>query len=152
MAGVSKANLSRFQYLLERVSASEISRQTGIPRSTLYDFSRQRYDLSSEQSRELRNYYQRTAYNELRQAGMSREQARRFEWQTPEKATEAQVRTESVVRQLSEGLVTIRERSARARGEEWDADVEIKRAQEDVKTGLRKSRKTLEDWEKYQAA
>ena len=152
MANVSKTDYGRYQYLLSTMSQSRVSQETGIPRSTLYDFSKQSYGLSDAQSQSLRNAYGRTVYGELRELGMSRTQATRFEFQKLETVEYVKDAMKQLVPELSQGVYEMREHVAKQRGVEWDEPTERQNATETVLYGLRKSKKTKEEWEQYQVA
>lgn len=149
MATAAQTNLARFQYLLTSITPGEISVQTGISPSVLNAFARQDYALSSEESRSLRSMYGRTVYKELRDIGMSRTQAIRFEFQKVETIMNVEASMKTLVRDLSVGIYDTRESIAKKRGQEWNEAEQQVSAKETVLKGLRKSKKTKEEWEQY---
>ncbi len=70
----------KIAYLLDSLELSQISALTEIPSATLSMVLDMGDRLPSQYAKPLRNLYQRTAYRNLREAGLSPTQARRFSW------------------------------------------------------------------------
>ena len=86
---MSTLNVRRLSMILRERSAAWVSRQTGIPQSTLSYVRRGLRPLPQKYVAPLRNTYQREAYARLRAQGAPTHQARRFSWVTPERAQTA---------------------------------------------------------------
>ena len=75
--------------ILRERSAAWVSRQTGIPQSTLSYVRRGLRQLPDKYVNPLRNTFQREAYARLRAQGAPTFEARRYSWLTPERAQTA---------------------------------------------------------------
>ena len=142
---MSNGVIARLTYILETVSQAEVSREIGIPRSTLqYDVAHN-IPIATEYQVQLRNLYQRTAYANMREEGFSSYQARRFSWYSPERVLINTGLMREKVLEFSIGQLSQAELKS---GEVWS---DKKRAEyltsieERVREGLRKSKAPLED-------
>lgn len=91
---------ARLTAVKETLSQAEISRQTGIPQSTLsYVLSGER-ELPDKYKKATRNIYQRTTYRQLRDTGLSATQARRWSWYSPPTVTKVWSEVGDVVDKL----------------------------------------------------
>ena len=136
---------ARLSYVLESLSQSEVSRQIGIPRSTLQYEIAHNIPLGTQYQEALRNLYQRTAYANMREAGFSAEQARRFSWYSPERVVtniglmEEKVLEFSVTRLANAELKSGEIWSNRERAEY------LNMIKDRVREGLRRSKAPVED-------
>jgi len=71
-------------YFSQILSVGEIHIVTGIPTSTLYKYISGAYSPSPARETQLRNTYRSFQYSQLRQAGLSVSEARRFRDFTPD--------------------------------------------------------------------
>jgi len=142
---VSNGILARLSYVLQSLTQSEVSREIGIPRSTLqYDIARG-IPIASEYEGSLRNLYQRTVYSNLREEGFSSAQARRFSWYSPETVTINTGLMREKVLEFSVGQLAQAElKSGRIWTDRERADY-LATIAERVRSGLRKSKAPLED-------
>lgn len=91
----------RLGYLNLQQSYSQISANTGIPNATIsYVINGQR-NLPNKYHKSLRNYYQRSVYSDLKDAGFSSTQARRFSWYSPNKVLNVIEEITNVISQLA---------------------------------------------------
>lgn len=95
-----------FDYLYSQVESGklterEISRETGIPRSTLYAVKKDIQNLPVKYNTILENYYQRFNYTELREAGLSREKSQIFRKYSPDSVTEISTTVRDTVNLLT---------------------------------------------------
>ena len=79
------------------MTQAEISRQTGIPTSTVSYVLREERNLPAQYNPGLRNAFQREAYHNLREAGLSSTQADRFKWYVPGTVTIVTEQTTGIV-------------------------------------------------------
>lgn len=139
----------QFLYVAGEMSEREVSRQTGIPRSTLYDFKQGRYGLNPEQAASLRNLFQRTAYTNLRYSGMPREVARRYSWQTPETVTNITTSLDMAVAELATGSLEMATEAAEMRGSILDRETKWVSIVDSIRGGLRNAKIASDEWETY---
>lgn len=90
----------RLQFLDAFMTQADIARETLIPQSTLSYAMRGERDLPVKYNQPLRNLYQRTAYAELRSAGLSTTQAKRFSWYSPDKIFDVLNNTKNLVSRI----------------------------------------------------
>lgn len=95
----------RISFILKQRSAAWVSRETGIPQSTLSYVKRGLRQLPAQYRSPLRNTYQRETYAQLRAEGAPSHQARRFSWKAPETVTEAMSTLHRKRNELTMGLV-----------------------------------------------
>lgn len=132
---------SALEYLSKEFSDSWIARQTGIPRSTVGFVRRGERTLPAEYGAELKNYFQREAYSDLRDTGFSYHEARRYSSYAPETIRSVQDEMDFIVDRLSTGRAGYIQRQREALGEVFDWDDEKEGIMEDVRESLRQSRK-----------
>lgn len=84
---MTTTNILRVQWVLGRVTAQSVprsakwlSKETGIPQSTISYVRRGIRDLPKKYNAVMRNQYQREAYLRLGNEGASSYQAKRFSW------------------------------------------------------------------------
>ena len=90
----------RLQFLDSFMTQADIARETSIPQSTLSYAMRGERELPVKYNPSLRNLYQRTAYAELRGAGLSSTQSRRFSWYSPDKIFDVLNNTKNLVSRI----------------------------------------------------
>lgn len=130
-----------------KTSERELSRQTGIARSTLYDIKHHKYQCSEKHYQSIRNYFQRQAYSVLREAGLSSYKADRYKWYRPESIMEIKNRVGSVVSYLTNVRLQSHLTHLDNEGVSYDLEYEAQEIEEGIKESLRKSKKSVEDWE-----
>lgn len=131
------------------LSRRSVSRASGIPASTLFRVEKQQAILPQKYNLSLRRLYQRQAYKILREEGMSVSQADRFKWLTPESVIIKRGTMASVTQFLTEGAFEARRVSLDKQNVSY-RDLELwDEMNEAIKKGLRKSDKTMEEWEEY---
>lgn len=139
----------RLQFLYENLSEREISRQTGIARSTLYDIKKGFYEVSERFYTTIRNAFQRTAYQQLREAGMDTIKSEKYKWYSVSTVRETIGRMKSVVNYLTDSNIASALKRAERKGEAYDRDIIYENLRERIKENLRKSHETLEALERY---
>jgi hypothetical protein len=135
----------RLSYVLKSKTQIAVSKITGIPQSTISRVKNGQIPLPSKYSSTLRNYYQKTAYGDLRDSGASATQARRFSWYVPEKVTDVVSTLNDTKDMLSAAWVA---RQRMKSDELWSSeDYEDARleAEQTILESMRKSKKTIED-------
>lgn len=147
MAATLVAN--RLSYLMEKTSLRSISRQTGISYTQVWRYSKGLIDVPSGFDKAIRNTYQRTVYNTVRDIGMSTSQARRFSWMSPESASRIEKKMSTMVDMMTEGSLTNSQIAHERRGLAFDRDAVRQDYKWSIQEGLRNSDKTLEEWENY---
>lgn len=75
---------NRLSYMLEESSINSIVVDTGIPYTTLYEFSKQRRNLPSKYENVLYNAYSRDVYSRMRNLGYDTRQATLMRYKAPE--------------------------------------------------------------------
>ena len=101
---MTTVDIRRVQFLLQQTTQAEVSRETGIPSSTLSYGSRGLRDVPSSYTNDLRNYYQRQAYERARVAGVNVTSARRISWTSPENVTMKIAQFNDKVLSFTEGV------------------------------------------------
>lgn len=167
------AGMRQLSYLTLHYSQRQISAITGIPRITLQRAAWGERSLPQMYRSELRNMFQRSSYQELRNFGMNTDQARRFQWRSPETVMTYEGRMIQLTDQLAAGAMRSRltgvlrklgydatalkswkleEMRIVAQEEAGIDDLDLwEQSKEAVKEGLRHSSKQFEDWESYGA-
>jgi hypothetical protein len=138
-------NTRRLSYVLQSKTQIEVSKLTGIPQSTISRVQNNQIEMPLKYNTTLRNYYQKTAYGDLRLSGAPANQARRFSWYIPETVMDVV----STLNDTKEMLTTAWVARQRMNSElEWDADeYESARleAEKTILENMQKSKKTIED-------
>lgn len=75
---------NRLSYMLEESSINSIVVDTGIPYTTLYEFSKQRRNLPSRYENVLYNAYSRDVYSRMKNLGYDTRQASLMRYKSPE--------------------------------------------------------------------
>lgn len=78
----------RLVYMNRTMSLSQISASSSIPKSTISYVMRGERNLPNKYHNPLRSAYQRTAYHDLRNVGLSVTQSDRFKWYSPSKVVD----------------------------------------------------------------
>ena len=132
-----------------RMSDTEMSRLTGIPRSTIGFVHRGERDLPSEYNSVMRNLYQRTAYAEMRDSGASAEIAKKFSWYSPGRVEQVDELYEELTSKKAFG-VTLREQiEAEDEGSPFNFTDRYTEVLEQIKANYRKSKKDWQDIANY---
>jgi hypothetical protein len=138
-------NTRRLSYVLQSKTQIEVSKLTGIPQSTISRVKNGQIEMPLKYNSTLRNFYQKTAYGDLRDAGSSATQARRFSWYIPETVTDVVSTLNDTREMLSTAWVARQRMNSEL---EWDADdYESARfeAEKTILETMQKSKKTIED-------
>jgi len=139
----------RLEWLYSRMSQREISRQTGIPRPTLYSWKKSGRDPTTRWAENVKTVFHRESYKALREGGYTTRMAANFYKSSPENI-EKKVRQ---VNKFADVLTArlIRKWSIRAmeRGEDFNEAEEFTKLRAKIVAGLRASRKGLSDWMQY---
>jgi hypothetical protein len=137
------------QFVSETRSQTWIAEQSGIPRSTVGFVLRGERPLPSEYAHAARALYQREGYTRMRSEGFSVPQADRFKWYRPEAVKIKIGIMKEIVNTSTTMIVGQRMARDQKQGIFHNISYYWKQAKEDVQEGFRRSKKTLEDWEKY---
>jgi len=135
----------RLSYVLKSKTQIEVSKLTGIPQSTISRVQNNQIPLPPKYTSTLRNYYQKTAYSELKSSGASATQANRFAWYIPETVSDVVQTLNETREMLSTAWVA---RLSYQSEEIWDSDrmeLEREKAQQTILETMQKSKKTIED-------
>lgn len=140
---------SRLNFLYDFYSEREISRQTGIPRSTLYDVKNARYTLPEKYYTTLRNYYQRGAYDLLRSSGLSTKESDRYKWYAPQAVYDVLEIVVDIGQSLA--LQSTKRKCIKLDADliEYDFDKIYQEKLDAIVRNMRKSKKPLEVLETY---
>lgn len=101
LGGIMSWSQDRLAALSQRHSYRTISRETGIPVSSISYVIRGQRKLPSKHIRQLRNYYSRDVYAQLRSAGLNPRIARRYRWFSTAHQQEFIEEASDVVEQLA---------------------------------------------------
>lgn len=134
----------RLQYMLKTKTVSGISKETGIPYSSLYRMSKGEGDIMSKYNNDLRNAYSRTVYGNLRGEGFSSNQANRFRWYVPETVESYTMKWREKLTEWSKGIATNRMALYGETYSKTSFDEYFTEAYTDVLESLRKSPKPVE--------
>ena len=121
-----------------------MSRETGIPRSTLGFVRRGERKLPSGYQSSVRNLYEREAYRRMRETGFSRTQARRYQWYAPESIRLKESEMKLLVNRYTTGVVGMETAKLRRAGVSFDMDKLWKDAKAKIIAGLQKSKEPVE--------
>lgn len=135
----------RLSYILKSKTQTVVSKITGIPQSTISRVKNGQITLPRKYTSTLRNYYQKTAYGDLRSSGSSATQARRFSWYIPEHVTDV-ISTLDNTREMLTTAWVAREKSLHP--ELWEGtELETMRleAEQTILESMQKSKKTVEE-------
>lgn len=95
--------LNRLQYMTSSgISLNKISQDTEIPYSTLWYYANEQRNLPEKYENSLYNMYTRTAYSNLKAAGLNATQANRFRWYSPEAVLKIEVQVQEAVLQYAQ--------------------------------------------------
>ncbi len=142
-------NARRINLLTEQRSRRWIARNANIPASTLARTALENKPLPAKHRQSLRNVYARETSRRLREMGMSSRQAFRFMNTTPESVRLTEARMLDIVARLSNGVAVSLAKGKETRGEFVDPDLLAIEARESILKGLRRSIKSIEQWEGY---
>lgn len=106
----------RLAFLNERYSYADISEVTGIPASTIGYVTRGERPLGAQYILNLRSFYTKTVYKELREAGASTYLARAYRYRSTASANEFLKESSSVIGQLADYIFEERKASHIRRG------------------------------------
>lgn len=95
----------RLEYILETNSQSEVSRQTGIPQSTISYVASGQRSLPTKYDRQLRNMYQREAYKNIYDIIPNSTNANRYKWYAPSTVRSVQKELQEITDYLTEGAI-----------------------------------------------
>lgn len=140
---------NRLGFLADTRSDPWIGDATGISAKKIEGLRSGTQKLTTRQTRNLRNAYQREAYGRARDAGMSSDQARRFSWYAPASTRERITAVQEKVEYLSKGAFTAMAADLDRRGEGYNEGDLFNEAFESVWEGFRNSKKPYEEWEAY---
>lgn len=132
-------------FLITYKSQSWISRETGIPRSTLSYVARGLRELPQQYKTTLTNTYGREAYAQLRNSGLSSYQANRWKWYIPETAQSVIDNTILKVKELTTYWIGKRNYALGRNLTESEIASQWDETEEEVKDALRKSQKPTEE-------
>lgn len=133
----------------DRMSQSEISRETGIPRSTVGFVMRGERDLPTEYQSIMRNLYQRTAYQSMREAGASADIAKKFSWYSPGRVTQIDETYDELTSKTAFGVTLKQKNDAEDRGEYYSVKEHYDDILEQIKANYRISKKDWQDIANY---
>jgi len=135
----------RLSYVLKSKTQTVVSQLTGIPQSTISRVKNGQISLPTKYSSTLRNFYQKTAYGDLRDMGASATQARRFSWYIPETVTDVVSTLEDTKNLLSTAYVAHRRNESELEWTPEDYEDARLEAEQTILETMRKSKKTIED-------
>lgn len=136
---MATALVRQLQFVTEYLSQSQISAQTGIPRSTIGFYARGERRAPLDRQRTIRNLYQRTAFAALREQGLSSTQARRFSWYRPERVREILTQTGSIVETLARSRFADYRESLQRRGLYTNDDDVMQSLRDSIEDAIRRS-------------
>ena len=137
--------LKQLAYTAKTNSFAAIARATGIPYRTVLRLKNGLGTVIPEYKRVIRNMYQRTAYANLKRAGLSANQANRFSWYRPEVVKVNAHLVEFKVGELATGKVAAKLRKLNLSTTQENVDKYYDDVFEAIKEGMRKSPLQLED-------
>ena len=141
--------LRRLLFTLQDQSQAWVSRETGIPKSTLSYVARGIRALPKQYELANRNVYQREGYRRMEETGVSANQARRFSWYVPEKVTNVISTVNEKVKYLKVGYLGQKEHALGRSTLPGERKAILKEADVAIREGLRQSPYTYEEWERY---
>jgi len=97
------AILNKLSYLKNKSSWRHISTQTGIPYRRLLRLKDIGTGFKADETKQIRNLYQRTTYKDLRNIGFSPKESARWSWQTPVTVTKQITLLQDKISQLAYG-------------------------------------------------
>ncbi len=130
-------------------SISWMSRVSGIPRSTMSNVLRGVRNLPSRYTSKARNFYQREAYEMLRDLGMPSHQSRRFSSFIPESVNLKAGLFDMKVKFCTKGWIAKTQINLEKQGVFVDAESLWMQGQEVMRNAMRKSKMPLENILKY---
>jgi len=122
---------NKLEYIHKFFSFAQMSEQSGIPSSTLSAVARGERKLPEMYRSDLRNMYQRTAYHDMREQGLSPDQARRFSWYSSTRVKEVVQEIGSVVSRIADSRIESFIESQKRRGT-YSGDNEARAELEDA--------------------
>lgn len=139
----------RVRYITSKISLRALSRETGIPYSTLWYVRQGERQLPGIYRAELENAYRRYVYRSLREVGVSVEEARLFRYMSPSMVVSIEARMRTLADILTAGAYANQARRLEKEGISYDETELWKQARESVEQGLRKSKKPIDEKERY---
>lgn len=126
-----------------------ISQASGIPVKMISYVRTGEGKLPSTFDKPLRNLYQREAYQNLRDIGVSYHQARRFSSYAPEKVTEVSGTMTNVITELATGHAANAIDKLEKLGKPYSAEAVYNESYKKMQEAMRKSHKSVEDIRDY---
>lgn len=139
------------KFVGERYSDADISRMTGIPRSTVGFVHRGERTLPTEYLKSMRNLYQRTAYRAMREGGASTEIAHKFSWYSAGRVNQVDKIYDELTSKTAFGVTLKRKLEAEDEGYTFDFKEEYDSVLEQIKENYRRSKKDWQDIANYVA-
>lgn len=146
---ISIGQQNRLEFVTGFISRKAVAREANISYHRLTRLAREGIALTGDEAKRMLNVSRKFSYTALRKAGMSARQARRFRGGSMATIGELKSRMDSIQDYLSEGAFASMKKARDIRGIAYDEDLLMSDAQDAVYNGLRRSRKTIEDWENY---
>lgn len=140
---------SKLSYIANYRSGLEIELQTGVSMFNQNAILSGGIKPTSEEQQMIRNMYQRTAYANLREAGMPYHQARRYSWQMPKPVEKLVAHTTSVIEQLAQYATAERVAILDTQGISYDIMDIYSDMYESVYHGIQTSHESAEAWDEY---
>lgn len=141
--------LERLFYITRDRSLYYVSKESGIPYSTLWRFVNQLRDLPERYENSLKNVYSRTVYDNLRNLGFSSYQANRFRWYAPSSVIEREDIFKERLDFYTQGIIATKLKKSAYYYTEDEIKSIYENEIEKLKEGFRKSKKTYEQWISY---
>lgn len=146
---ISTIQQEKARYLLGKGTQRAIASATGVSRYKLQQLTFKGRALTGSDLKAFNNYYRRWNYTDLRTQGFSVTQSRRFQSANVARTASIRLRFQNISEYLSEGAYAAMKKSRDIKGIAYDDDLLMSEAQDAILDGLRKSKKTIEDWENY---
>lgn len=143
-------SVSQYDSLIQRgYSIRQIAREANIPYSTLQRTVRYGTAIPSQYSSSLRALYGRVNYAELRSIGFSTQEARNAEFLIPESLGVRESNINLLIDDLTNGYAPKLYQDMQAAGVDISVQEAWDMAREKIQEGLRNSRKSRAEWERY---
>lgn len=142
--------LNRLQYMTQSgLSLNKIAIETEVPYSTLWYYANGQRNLPEKYENALYNMYTRTAYANLKAAGLNAVQANRFRWYAPESVLKIEVQVQTALLEYAKyGLARQAMKQGIIATEDWIA-ANIEDYMTKIKKSFSTSPITKEEYIKY---
>lgn len=143
------ALFDRLTFVLAKKNLNQISIESGIPYSTLWNYARGKANLPDKWETSLINTYNRQTYANMRDVGFSSIQANRFRWYSPTKVVTLEIKAREVLLQYTNYAIGQKAARENTMVTQKFIDDNFSKMYADIKSKFGKSRITYEEYIKY---